>query len=104
MIKFLNHPTAMISGSEVIARRLGLSVMYFDVRKLRRGHYECTVVPICDDPASLPQGEITDRYARLLERRIVAEPPYWLWTHNRWKRKVHYQAGNADEKEQQQKQ
>ena len=41
VIKFLNHPTAMISGSEVIARRLGLSVMYFDMRRdglCGRGH------------------------------------------------------------------
>ena len=104
VIKFLNHPTAMISASEVIARRLGLSVMYFDVRKIGRGHYECTVVPICDDPATLPQGEITDRYARLLERRIVAEPPYWLWTHNRWKRKVQYPEASTTEPSKKQQQ
>ncbi len=101
VIKFLNHPTAMISGSEVIARRLDLSVMYFDVRKMCRGHYECTVTPICDSPADLPEGEITDRYARLLEHRIKAEPAYWLWTHNRWKRPVQYPEGFNDKEENQ---
>ena len=95
VIKFLNHPTAMISGTEVIARRIGLSVVYFDVRKVSRGHYECTIVPICDDPATMPDGAITDAYARLLEDRIKSAPAYWLWTHNRWKRPVQYPEGMA---------
>jgi KDO2-lipid IV(A) lauroyltransferase len=34
----------------------------------------------------MPDFEITDRYAQLLEEQIREEPELWLWTHNRWKR------------------
>jgi KDO2-lipid IV(A) lauroyltransferase len=32
------------------------------------------------------QGEITEKYARLLEKGITSRPEYWLWSHRRWKR------------------
>lgn len=88
VIEFLNHPTAMITGAEAIARKLDMRVCYFDVRKVKRGHFVCTIKLICDKPEEMPKGAITDRYAQLLEQRIKEEPCYWLWTHNRWKNKV----------------
>lgn len=88
VIEFLNHPTAMITGAEAIARKIDARAAFFDVQKLSRGHYECTLVPISDHCAQEPKGRVTDIYARLLEQRIKQQPAFWLWTHNRWKRPV----------------
>lgn len=88
VIRFLNHDTAMITGSEVIAKKLDMDAMYFDVRKVARGHYVCTIHVISRCPQSTKQYEITNTYAQALERAIRENPSEWLWTHNRWKNKV----------------
>ncbi|MBR5119036.1 MAG: lysophospholipid acyltransferase family protein [Muribaculaceae bacterium] len=93
VLDFLNHPTAFLTGAEAIGRKLHCRAAFFDVRKVKRGHYECTLVPMSDDIAAEPRGSITTRYARLLEQRIQAEPSYWLWTHKRWKRPVTFPEG-----------
>ena len=90
VVKFLNHPTAIITGSEVIARRLDMRVGYFYMRKTSRGHYDCTLVPMAEHASQEPQGSLTNHYARLLEQNIMECTPHWLWTHNRWKRPVQY--------------
>ena len=84
----LNHPTAMISGTETVARKLNAAVVYFDMTKLHRGRYHVRIVPITEDVSSLPENEITERYTRLLEENIRRQPSIWLWTHRRWKHKV----------------
>lgn len=85
---FLNHPTAIITGPEAIARKLNTRAAYFDIRKLSRGHYECTLIPMSDNCADTEPHQLTDRFTDILEKRIKAEPAYWLWTHKRWKRPV----------------
>ncbi|MBR6745948.1 MAG: lysophospholipid acyltransferase family protein [Muribaculaceae bacterium] len=85
---FLNHPTAMISGTETVARKLNAAVVYFDMTKLHRGRYHVRIVPISEDVSSLPENEVTERYTRLLEENIRRQPSIWLWTHRRWKHKV----------------
>lgn len=85
---FLNHPTAMISGTETVARKLGAAVVYFDMTKLQRGRYHVRIVPLADDATSLPHGELTERYTRVLEENLRRQPSIWLWTHRRWKHPV----------------
>lgn len=85
---FLHHPTAIITGTETVARRLDAVVVYWDMYKLSRGHYKIRMVPVTDSPASLPEGEITLRYANLLQTTILRDPALWLWSHNRWKNPV----------------
>lgn len=88
VITFLNHYTAFITGGEVIAKKMDMDVMYFDVRKIKRGHYVCTIKVITREPKATEQYEITNTYARLLENVINEQPSEWLWTHKRWKNKV----------------
>lgn len=90
VVKFLNHPTAMITGTETIVRRLNLVAFYWDVEKPSRGHYKLTLRLITDNPDSMPQFVITDVYARLLQQTIERNPSIWLWTHKRWKYPVQY--------------
>ena len=99
VLDFLHHPTAFLTGAEAIGRKLHCRAAYFDVRKVSRGHYECTLVPLSNDIANEPRGSITTRYARLLEQRIEQEPEWWLWTHKRWKRPVTFPEGYTKENE-----
>jgi KDO2-lipid IV(A) lauroyltransferase len=39
-----------------------------------------------DTPKEQPDKSITEDYFQRLELSIRRQPPYWLWTHNRWKR------------------
>lgn len=86
-LPFLNHPqTPVFTGAERISRKMNDVVYYVKMRRPRRGYYEVEYIPITDDPASLPEGEITRRFFKLLEASVREAPEYYLWTHNRWKR------------------
>ncbi len=88
VVMFLNHPTAMITGTETLARRLDTAVLYWDLSKPSRGHYHLKVEvmsPGGDDLRSLPPMALTTDYARRLEKTITRDPAIWLWTHRRWK-------------------
>lgn len=81
----LNHPTAMISGTEQLARRLGAAVVYMDMVRLCRGHYRVRIVDMAADASLTAPGELTERYTALLQHTIESDPAGWLWSHNRWK-------------------
>lgn len=88
VVRFLSHPTAVITGTETAARRLDAAVVYWDMEKRSRGHYHITFHLITDRPGELPEHTITDRYISLLQRTITRNPSIWLWTHKRWKHPV----------------
>jgi KDO2-lipid IV(A) lauroyltransferase len=82
---FLNHPTAFISGTETLARKLGTAAAYIDMYKVSRGHYRAVLRVIADDVAATEKGEVTKRYVAMLEETITRNPSIWLWSHKRWK-------------------
>lgn len=87
---FMGVKTPIFIGSEVIATKLDLTVLYLHVEKKKRGFYEVRFVPITDDHSSLQKYDVTKKYITLLEAQIREKPEYYLWTHKRWKH------GNAD--------
>ena len=84
---FLNQETVTAFGVERVAQNYDLPVVFFNIFKMRRGYYEVEFELVTDDPKNLPAGEITDRHLRCLERLIIQQPEYWLWSHRRWKHK-----------------
>ncbi|MDE6206384.1 MAG: lysophospholipid acyltransferase family protein [Muribaculaceae bacterium] len=86
-LAFLGRPTAFISGTETLARKLGMAVAYWDMERTGRGHYRLTCRPI-EVASDAPFGTITCVYARMLEETILRDPAIWLWTHNRWKNPI----------------
>lgn len=90
VVRFLNQPTAVITGTETVARKMKTAVVYFDMTKTGRGRYRLKVVPMADDASSTPEFALTDRYMTLLQENILRQPSIWLWSHNRWKHKVKY--------------
>lgn len=84
---FLNHPdTPVFTGAERLSRMLNATIYYVNITRPRRGYYVARFVKIADEAKALPQFAITEQYIRLLEQTILRQPPYWLWSHNRWKR------------------
>lgn len=88
VLTFLNHPTAVITGTEALGRKLKMAAVYMDMYKRGRGRYHVTIRPIADDIAATEPMEVTDTYFRMLEQTIRRDPAIWLWTHKRWKHHV----------------
>ena len=82
---FMSQETSVMMGSVGVACKLSHSVMYLKMRRLKRGRYEMTFIPICRDASCLAPEEIMRRYYDLLEEEIRETPHNWLWSHNRWK-------------------
>ena len=86
-VNFLNHDTPVFTGVEKIAHKVGFTVFYFDVEKIKRGYYSVTIREISKNPKETEEFEITNKYMEMMETTILRAPEYWLWTHNRWKHK-----------------
>jgi KDO2-lipid IV(A) lauroyltransferase len=82
---FLEQDTPLYLGTEKLARKLDAAVVFFRIRKIRRGRYEMEVVPLCVDPSGMKPYEITEAHVRILEEQIRETPEFWLWSHRRWK-------------------
>ncbi len=83
---FLNHNTPVFTGSERIIKRTGQAFFYGDVRRIKRGYYECEFRLIDRHPAHIPDFELSQRYMQEMEKTIRRDPAYWLWSHDRWSR------------------
>ena len=86
-VDFLNQDTPFLQGADKLARHTGYPVFYFKIKKIKRGYYEVWFEKISLDPKQLKEGEVTQLFASRLEKMIENAPPYWLWSHRRWKRK-----------------
>lgn len=82
---FLNQPTAVYLGVEKLAKINDSIVVFCDLRRLSRGRYQCTFVPLTETPVDCDPYEITNAHVTYLEKVIREEPQYWLWSHRRWK-------------------
>jgi KDO2-lipid IV(A) lauroyltransferase len=82
---FLNQPTAVFLGIEKIATLFNSVVIFADIRRIKRGYYQCTFVPLVGEPKQTAEHQITEAHVQYLEKVIREEPPYWLWSHRRWK-------------------
>lgn len=84
---FLNQESAILTGPERIAKKLSIPVIYADTKKIKRGYYTVDFKLITDNPKDTEEFQITENYARMMEKTILRDPAYWLWTHKRWKHK-----------------
>jgi KDO2-lipid IV(A) lauroyltransferase len=82
---FLNRESAVLTGPERLAKKYRLPVVFVDVKKIRRGYYSVDFQLITDRPAETPDLWITEEYTRRMEKSILRNPAFWLWTHKRWK-------------------
>ncbi|MEO6346908.1 MAG: lysophospholipid acyltransferase family protein [Aquaticitalea sp.] len=85
--EFMGYKVPMHTGAEILAKRLNMSVIFFKVKRLKRGCYEASFEVLTTNPKELNNYEITDKFFRLVEKQIAEAPEYYLWTHKRWKHK-----------------
>ena len=85
-LPFLRHDTAVFTGAETLARKLGAAAVYGHVTRVSRGHYHCHLEPLPLPSAVEGAFPLIDAYMSRLERDIEAVPEIWLWSHKRWSR------------------
>lgn len=83
--EFMSQDTSAMLGSVGVACKLAHSVMYMKMKRVKRGTYEMTLIPICRDASLMTPEDIMRKYYDLLEAEIRETPHNWLWTHKRWK-------------------
>lgn len=86
-LTFLHQDTGVLYGTEHYARKTNSPVLFGNITKVKRGHYEVYFECITDTPNELPEGAITEAHTRMLEAEIRQTPQHWLWSHRRWKHK-----------------
>ncbi|MFV8353426.1 lysophospholipid acyltransferase family protein [Flavobacterium sp. XS2P14] len=84
---FMGIEVPVHTGAEMLAKKYDLNVLFVKVKKLKRGFYEATFIPITDNPRSIPDFGITSIFLREVEKQIIEAPEYYFWTHKRWKHK-----------------
>jgi KDO2-lipid IV(A) lauroyltransferase len=83
--EFMHQQTNVMLGSVGLACKLSHSVMYMKMKRVERGRYEMTLIPVCRDASAMTPEEIMRKYYDLLQDEINETPHNWLWTHKRWK-------------------
>ena len=86
-LRFLGRDTAFYMGPEQMAKATRYAALFVALRRRKRGHYEIEFMPLAESGEKLEPGELTTRYARLVEQEILAAPQDWTWGHRRWKLK-----------------
>ena len=84
-INFLNHNVPVHTGTEKLVKRYGNEALYLDIKRIKRGYYEATLIKMHEDPKSLPDFDLTDIYFKYLETSINRQPEIYLWSHKRFK-------------------
>jgi KDO2-lipid IV(A) lauroyltransferase len=85
--RFLSQDTPVYLGAEKIAAKYDMSVVYFNIQKIKRGYYTLTSEVLFEHTSGLPEHTVTEAHVRRLEELIRENPEYWIWSHRRWKHK-----------------
>jgi KDO2-lipid IV(A) lauroyltransferase len=85
--KFMNQDSAFMTGSELLARRKDIKVVYASMQRIKRGFYQVNFKEIEEFPRETLPGQITEKFIELVEEDIYGDPASYLWSHDRWKLK-----------------
>ncbi len=84
-LNFMGIKVPVYTGAELMAKRLDMPVVFFAVKRIKRGYYQGRFKTIAEYPNDFNDYEITDQFFKLVEQQIYDAPEYYLWTHKRWK-------------------
>jgi KDO2-lipid IV(A) lauroyltransferase len=82
---FMGITVPMYTGAEHLAKKFDMAIVFFKVKRIKRGFYETTFETLAENPNQYKDYEITDMFFEKVEKQIKAIPEYYLWTHKRWK-------------------
>ncbi len=83
--EFMGIKVPIFNGTEIMARKMDLAVLFLKVSKVKRGYYNAEFIPMTMAGGSTGKNEITDQFLRLTENQIREAPEFYFWTHKRWK-------------------
>lgn len=82
---FFGRPTPFLKGPAKAAILNNTAVVFAFIHKPRRGYYEAVFSLATEDPQSMTEEKLTQKFAVYLEDVIKQYPDMWLWSHRRWK-------------------
>jgi KDO2-lipid IV(A) lauroyltransferase len=82
---FMGAQVPVFTGAENFAKEFEMAVVYLEITKQKRGHYNCDFQLITDNPEPFKKYEITNLYLKKVEKLIRQKPEHYLWTHDRLK-------------------
>ncbi len=85
--QFLNQDSAFAVGSQKIAKLTKYPTVFVGMKRLSQGHYEVFFEELGQAPYKKEGYELTEIYARTLEKMILDNPEDWMWSNRKWKRK-----------------
>jgi KDO2-lipid IV(A) lauroyltransferase len=85
--RFLNQDTPVFLGAEKVAAKYDMAVVFFNIKKVKRGKYSMVIELLFEHTVGLPEYAITEAHVKRLEEIIIENPQYWIWSHRRWKHK-----------------
>jgi len=84
---FMNQDTVFFYGTNQLATLTQYPVVFYEIRKVKRGFYETNAIEIALPPYPKESNLVIDRYISAVENLIRENPSSWLWSHNRWKKR-----------------
>lgn len=82
---FLGKEAGFFRGTAKIAQKLNYPIVYCLVRRPKRGYYLIEPQILVENPKTVSEDAITQRFVEQLEHDIREAPSLWLWSHDRWK-------------------
>ena len=87
--QFLNQTTAFFMGPATLARLTKYPVYFARTQRLSQGRYHAELLTICEEPGTMSENELIEKYVSLAEETIRMQPESYLWTNRRWKLEPH---------------
>lgn len=84
-LNFFGKPVPFIMGPHRAAVKNTPVVIYYDFKKVKRGHYHFEVYEILENPGAYTPEALALKYRDYLESIIRNQPANYLWSHRRWK-------------------
>lgn len=82
---FFGKEVPMHTGAEELCRKYNMPMVFLDMNKVKRGHYEGHLEVLTANPQELKPFELTDIYMNRVRQAILEKPDLYLWTHRRFK-------------------
>lgn len=83
--KFFDVKVPIHTGSEMLAKKYDMNVVFMDTKKIKRGYYETSFTVLTNDARKYKDYDLTDEFLEMVEKQVRNEPKYYFWTHKRFK-------------------
>lgn len=83
--KFFGVKVPIHTGSEMLAKKYDMNVVFMNTKKVKRGYYETSFTLLTNDARKYKDYDLTDEFLKMVENQVRNEPNYYFWTHKRFK-------------------